>query len=288
MKHSKGLQFILGFSIVAILSLTTFSCREDDPVVPEIPSGKVKFTIQHKMDGEPLVRNDFLYVNEAGNELLITDLMYFISDITFYRNDATVTTIGEWKDIFYIDENIPSTKTIEFFDKIPAGVYDSVAFTFGISEQKNQSFMFVNAPEVNMAWPEVLGGGYHYLMINGKWKNLTGTQVPFNFHLGIGQLYHGDTIVTDSIYAFVHNHFRVCLPASNHTISMKEKDDSTIATGAFAINDQETTVLNITMNIEEWFKNPHVFDFNHWGGAIMQNQAAMQMAKENGVDVFRF
>jgi hypothetical protein len=25
--------------------------------------------------------------------------------------------------------------------------------------------MFVNPPEVNMAWPEVLGGGYHYLML---------------------------------------------------------------------------------------------------------------------------
>ena len=30
--------------------------------------------------------------------------------------------------------------------------------------------MFVNPPEVNMMWPDVLGGGYHYLMLNGKWK----------------------------------------------------------------------------------------------------------------------
>jgi hypothetical protein len=40
------------------------------------------------------------------------------------------------------------------------------------------------------------------------------------------------------------------------------------------------------MNIESWFQTPHIYDHNYWGGAIMQNQAAMQMAKENGFDVF--
>jgi hypothetical protein len=40
------------------------------------------------------------------------------------------------------------------------------------------------------------------------------------------------------------------------------------------------------MNIEKWFESPHVFDFNYWGGAIMQNHAAMQVVKENGWDVF--
>ncbi len=30
----------------------------------------------------------------------------------------------------------------------------------------------------------------------------------------------------------------------------------------------------------------HIYDHNYWGGAIMQNQPAMHMAKENGFDVF--
>ena len=177
--------------------------------------------------------------------------------------------IGDWKDIFYVDENIPETKTIRFFDKIPAGTYDSITFIFGISEQKNKSYMFVNPPEVDMFWPEVLGGGYHYMMINGKWKDTTGVNQPFNFHLGIGQLYHGNTTNVDSIYAFVQNYFTVHLPGSG-----------------FTMNNQDTLTFNLSMNIEKWFENPHIFDFNYWGGAIMQNQTAMQMAKENGWDVF--
>jgi len=41
------------------------------------------------------------------------------------------------------------------------------------------------------------------------------------------------------------------------------------------------------MNIDEWFKNPHIWDFNYWGPAIMENETAMRIAKENGeVGVF--
>ena len=120
-----------------------------------------------------------------------------------------------------------------------------------------------------MFWPEVLGGGYHYMMLDGKWKDTTGTLQPFNFHLGIGQLYHGTGFNTDSIYAFVQNYFRVSLPGSS-----------------FLLNNNDTLSFNLSMNLESWFETPSVFDFNQWGGAIMQNQTAMEMTRENGKDVF--
>jgi len=245
------------------------ACKKDDKPTPATPSGKIIFSINHWVNGQPLRENELIYANAAGNEYLIYGVKYFISDITLYKNDGSRKTIQAWKDIFYVDENIPDTKTIRFFDEIPAGNYDSISFTYGISEQKNKSFMYVNPPEVDMFWPEVLGGGYHYMMIDGKWKDTAGIIQPFNFHLGIGQLYHGNTFDVDSIYAFVQNCFTVHLPGS-----------------AFTMNDQDTLAFQLTMNIEKWFENPHVFDFDHWGGAIMQNQPAMQMAKENGWDVF--
>ena len=40
------------------------------------------------------------------------------------------------------------------------------------------------------------------------------------------------------------------------------------------------------MNIESWFTTPHNFDFNYWGGNVMQNQQALQTIKENGHDIF--
>ncbi len=256
-------------SSLIIMASILSACKKVDNTTPASPSGKIIFSINHCVNGQPLTENELIYTNAAGNNYLITEVKYFISDITFYRNDGSKKVIGDWKDIFYVDENIPETKTIRFFDKIPAGAYDSITFIFGIPEQKNKSFMFVNPPEVDMFWPEVLGGGYHYMMINGKWKDTTGVNQPFNFHLGIGQLYHGNTANVDSIYAFVQNYFMVHLPGSG-----------------FNMNDKDTLTFNLSMNIEKWFENPHIFDFNYRGGAIMQNQPAMQMAKENGWDVF--
>ncbi|MDZ7740495.1 MAG: hypothetical protein U5Q03_01720 [Bacteroidota bacterium] len=40
------------------------------------------------------------------------------------------------------------------------------------------------------------------------------------------------------------------------------------------------------MNIENWFKEPHVYDHNIWKGYIMQNQEAMSLARDNGQNVF--
>lgn len=254
---------------ILVFPVLVQSCKKNNEPVPAPPSGTIIFSADHRVNGQELKRNELIYTNAAGNPYLITDLMYFISDITLYRNDGTKTVIGSWKDIFYIDEDMPETKTIMFPDRIPAGTYDSIGFTFGISEAKNKSFMYVNPPEVLMGWPEVLGGGYHYMMMNGKWKDAEGEIMPFNFHLGIGQLYKGSTYNVDSIYAFVHNCFTVSLPGSG-----------------FQLNGQDSVTFRLTMNLENWFENPHIYDHNYWGGAIMQNQAAMQMARKNGWNVF--
>jgi hypothetical protein len=40
------------------------------------------------------------------------------------------------------------------------------------------------------------------------------------------------------------------------------------------------------MNVDSWFKTPHINDHNYWGGASIQKQPALQMVKENGFDVF--
>ncbi len=211
-----------------------------------------------------------MYVNTAGNPYEVNQLMYFISDVRLHKSDGTTKLIEDWKDINYVDIDIPSTLTWSVYDDIPAGTYDSITFVFGITAEKNKSYMFVNYPEVNMMWPEVLGGGYHYMMLNGKWRDTINNIENFNFHLGIGQLYKSNAIdCVDSIYAFVQNYFNVNLPNSS-----------------FTLGKNTTREIEIIMNIDSWFKTPHIYDHNYWGGNIMQIQPAMQMAKENGFDVF--
>jgi hypothetical protein len=88
---------------------------------------------------------------------------------------------------------------------------------------------------------------------------------PFEFHLGIGQIYSGDTINVNDITGFVHNNFRVTLPNSSFSI----------ATG-------DTVNMTITMNIEHWFKDPHTIDLETFPFNIMQCQECMRMGCENG------
>ncbi|NTW33257.1 MAG: hypothetical protein HGB12_11655 [Bacteroidetes bacterium] len=246
------------------------SCKPDkvDEPIP-LETGHINFKFLHYIDGQPLQKDSMMYVNAAGNIYEVDQLMYFISDVTLHKSDGKKIIINDWKDIDYVDTDIPSTLTWVVYDSIPVGAYDSISFTFGINSEKNKSFMFVNPPEVNMMWPDILGGGYHYMMLNGKWRDTASLIQNYNFHLGIGQLYKSNVIDVDSIYAFVPNYFNVNLPNSSFTI---EKDN--------------TREIKIIMNIDSWFKTPHIYDHNYWGGNIMQNQAAMQMAKENGYDVF--
>ncbi len=232
-------------------------------------TGKVSFSFIHLNRGSPQIFDSLMYENSAGNKYLVNEIQYFITDVALHREDETITRINAWKEIHYVDTDIPQTHTWEVFDEIPTGNYDSISFTFGFVEEDNQSFMFVNPPESYMFWPEVLGGGYHYLKLNGKWlSDSTGLLKPFLFHLGIGQIYENDIVHVENIIEFVHNYFKVSLPVS------------------FVINENQKTGIKIKMEVDSWFNSPHIFDFDIWGGDIMQNQAAMSIAKDNGKDAF--
>jgi hypothetical protein len=264
MKYALYVLVILG----ALLFLD-ISCNNDKPDAGE-KTGHISFNFTHLVDGLPLEKDNMKYVNAAGNPYEINQLMYFISDVTLHKSDGKTILISDWTDIHYVDIDIPSTLTWDVYDDIATGAYDSVSFIFGITKEKNQSFRFVNPPEVNMMWPDILGGGYHYMMINGSWKDNANVIKSFAFHLGIGQLYKSNVIEVDSIYAFVQNYFSVKLPNSS-----------------FTVEENKTRNIEVIMNVDSWFKTPHIYDHNYWGGAIMQKQPAMQMVKENGADVFK-
>lgn len=246
-----------------LLVLIAVSCckKPENPPIPE--TGKIVFKFAHYVNGLPLKKDTMKYVNEAGNPYEINEVKYFISDVTLRKDDGTSFVIDDDKDIYYIDNDIASTLIWNVYDAIPTGTYSSISFHFGIASAKNHSFMFVNTPEVNMMWPDVLGGGYHYMMLNGKWENTSSQIAGFNCHLGIGREINGtDTIFTD-------NSFVVNLPSSS-----------------FSLTKAQTREIQIIMNIESWFKTPNTYDHNVYGGDIMENQAAMGKIAQNGVDVF--
>ena len=252
---------------VFIAFITMLGCKKEQ-TTSTLDSGKIVLKFVHYVDGQPLVKDTMKYVNAAGNVYSVSDLKYFISDVILHKTNGLNLLIYKNKDIQYVDEAVPQTTTWNVLDDIYAGDYDLISFTFGIDKEKNINFRFVNPPEVNMAWPDMMGGGYHYMMLNGFWKDNSNQKTPFNCHMGIGQTYSGINN-TGMVTGFIQNFFNVRLKNSG-----------------FSIHKGETKEIQIIMNIDSWFKTPHVYDFNYWGGHIMQNQAAMQIVKENGVDVF--
>ena len=256
---SRLLYLIIGISLL-------WACEGDEPVLE--PQG-IRLHFEHRINSEPLVFNNMRYVNDAGNPYEVTEIMYFISDLKLYHSNGNIISGGSLNDIHYTDTNLPETDEWLMTGSIPTGTYDSLCFTFGIKSDKNQSFMFVNPPEVNMAWPQVLGGGYHYMMLNGWWRDTADVRRPYNFHLGIGQLYANNSGQVADITGFVDNSFNI-----------------TASGGPFRVETSKVTNLRLVMNVESWFNTPVIYDHNTWGGAIMQNQEAMHTACVNGSNVF--
>ncbi|MBI9035171.1 MAG: hypothetical protein JEZ03_11935 [Bacteroidales bacterium] len=253
--------------LLAVIVLNFYSCKKE---LPQSDSGKIIFNFKHQVGNEDLEVDELLYTDAAGYKYLINEIQYFISDVRLYKSDGTVKHIQDWKAIHYVDTDIQTTHQWEVFDEITPGTYDSISFVFGIDSASNQSYMYVNSPENNMFWPDQLGGGYHYMKCNGKYESEDGAPLlPFNLHLGIGQVYSGETNDVNQIIGFVHNHFRVSLSESSFTIT---KD--------------RTNSFSIIMNVEQWFKEPYVFDHQEYGAYIMQNQKAMNMVRQNGHNVF--
>ena len=251
--------------IVIILISFLVSCGTKNET-PEKTVGKLKFYFEHRVNGEALEFDQMLYTNGAGNEYLVNEIQYFLSGLLLISEDGSMVALNSWEDIHYVDTDIPGSLSKTFPDEIPAGRYRALQFTFGLDEEMNQSMLFVNPPESLMFWPELLGGGYHYLKLNGKWRDTLDQVSPFNFHLGIGQIYEH---YPDVIREYVHNHFEV---------SINNLD--------LVVAPDETSEFRLIMNVENWFRTPNIYDHNFWGGDIMQNQEAMQTACENGWDVF--
>ncbi|MFZ4547886.1 MAG: MbnP family protein [Bacteroidales bacterium] len=230
------------------------SCKDEnaEPVQPH-------FVFKTNVDGNQLEKGVMKYTNKAGNIYQVDELQYFISEIQFTTTDGQVFTIESDSAIHYVDIDIASTLKWTPSDLLPVTSYSSISFVFGINEAKNKIGLFVNPPERDMFWPDMMGGGYHYMKMNGKWKATGDTIKPFNLHLGIGMNEDGTV--------FYQNYFKVTIPLNIKTNPDKNE-------------------FTLTMNIEKWFETPNLWDWNVTGGQIMQNQDAMLNACKNGANAF--
>ena len=223
------------------------------------PGGHIELNFSFVIDNDSLRLDTCMYQNAAGNMYEVNDVQFFISRVMLETASGELLEISDNQGVHYVDIRIPGTLSWKIADELDNETYRSITFVFGLEGGQNTTGYFPNPPENNMSWPDMIGGGYHYMKINGRWIDPEGVRQPFNLHTG--------KIATDN--GFADNTFTVTLPLTNV---------STIG--------KKTTPITLQMNVNNWFSDPYIFDFNIFGGSIMQNREAQEVLRANGHDVF--
>ncbi|HEY9176264.1 MAG TPA: MbnP family protein [Flavipsychrobacter sp.] len=232
--------------ILMMAVLVVSACRkEKENVIPTPTVGDLTINLGYHVDGEQLLFDSLRYTNAAGNMYSVTKVHYYLSRFRFYNR-------GEVKyssdTIIYAD----AAQTTSFtFRSLPATIYDSVSFYIGLDEAQNISNSLpATAENVNMGWPDVMGGGYHFLKLEGHWMDSTG-KLGYAMHIG----------------------------KNGFLVRSGMKKGITIPGG-------KTSVMKLMMNINRWFANPNTYDLAKDGVYSMGNAPLMKKLSENGEDVF--
>jgi hypothetical protein len=244
-------------ALVFILLLSLNSCSDSNDVILN-PQASTTFTFTHNWDGVPVTNSDFNelnYTNDNGDVLSIERLRYLISDITFRTSSNENLVLRGYNLV-----DVTNANNLSFTSQtvIPTGSYN-VSFTFGFNNEDNsQNYTDLNSESFNV--PDNLGGGYHYMQLDGKFINSNLDEQGYNYH---------------AIRA-VDN------PGPNPTFPQ----DTFIRVNLGVMTITNATEIEVKMNIAEWFKEPNRWDLNEFNQALMPNSAAQIMMYENGQNVF--
>jgi hypothetical protein len=222
------------------------------PVAP----ARVLIAFEHLANGTPIVLGtETPHTNAAGNAFGVTRLSYFVSDVTVTTAHGMTYSVP---GAHYVDHDTASTRLLA----IPVDAHSvdltSISFVMGLPPALNVTGAFTSPPESLMEWPEMMGGGYHYMKLEGRYIDDAGE--PFNMMVHSGGLSGTD-------YSFP-------VELQAHGVAIGEGD----------------VTLTLAMNIEEWFTSPNEWDLNDYFNAerrgIMGNAAAQASLRENGAGVF--
>lgn len=215
------------------------ACGKEHQERPDTATLEVK--VEHRAGGELLQRDSMQYENEAGQTYEVTKLEYYISDIHFKGAKAKT---GEIKSRYIRDER-QGTRTFAL-DSLRPGTYDSLTCFIGVPPDRNvPNGLPSTVDNENMTWPEPMGGGYHFVRLEGRYKAGTDRR-SFALHLGKDV-----------------NLIRVTVP------------------GPFTLSKGGQKGI-IAMEVNEWFRRPHLYDLTVDPNYTMDDSAAMAKLSDNG------
>ena len=129
---------------------------------------------------------------------------------------------------------------------------------WGFNEEDNIDAAYPELNSESWNWPAMLGGGYHFMQLDGMYQVDTTTPKPFNYH-------NGTAMVSSGVFEqnFVNIEFSTPITITNHAS------------------------IEIQMNVSEWFKNPYTWDLNVYDVSLMANYEAQKLMQQNASSVFK-
>ncbi|MBL0309774.1 MAG: hypothetical protein IPP77_08910 [Bacteroidetes bacterium] len=220
-------------------------CNKSDPPVI---SSTVLLNTSYNVDDHSLIFDSLMYVNAAGNLYSLNRLEYYISGITLLKESGDSI---RFDSIFYIDAQTLNTNSFSLKD-VPVGNYIGMTFHLGLRPDQNVSNSLPATSEnVNMAWPDPMGGGYHFMKMEGHVKDSVSSQ-GYAVHLG--------------------NNMNLVTCVILHPFKIEKAYEN----------------IDLAMNINEWYSNPYTYDLLLDGNYTMGSMALMSKISKNGADVFTF
>lgn len=240
------------FALIVISIATLGSCKKNTTQTPESDStsdlySSAKIALSVNCDNISIIYDSLNYTNSSGNIYSIHNINLYISNISIKRDDGF---LYKSKQIFYMDPNI-NGKNILQIDSIPKGNYNEIRFLVGIDSTRNIDFgMPTTTDNLNMAWPSAMGGGYHFIKIEGHYLDSINVTKGYAIHLG----------KNENLVPIIINK-NLSQLSSLHNYSLQ-------------------------FNINEVFKNPYTYNLNIDKNYTMSDSLAMKKIKLNMQDAF--
>lgn len=237
-----------------IFSIVLINCSG----LQDLEEANVTIEFTHNWDGD-LVDNStfggFNFRTANGENLSIDRLRYVVSQLQFVGNTGVNFSPKTYQ---LVDVGNGSGLSLMIQDLIP-GTYE-IRFRFGFSNADNQDGVYQDLNSASFNVPNLLGGGYHYMQMDGKYKDIKKNNLNYNFH--------------------------VIRAANTSNVSSPQLVDTSfeVNLGSVTINNDAT--VDIQMNVAEWFKNPNQWDLNSLDTNLMSNFSAQLQMSENGKSVF--
>lgn len=241
-KHRKVIPVFLAVYVILILS----ACKKTDNTTAQPVVIPPTVSLSYSVDNRSLQFDTIKYTNAAGNIYSINRLQFYLSAFEFENMDGT---ISKYDDVFYVDARTNTNRSFTF-SNLPNGNYKRIKFLIGLDSAHNvENGLPNNLDNTNMVWPSTMGGGYHFMKLEGKF------------------------LVSSKAYGFAMH-----LGKNKNCVSINIEKNFSISAASY--------VMNLKMNLNEWFANPDVYDFNVDGNYSMAYSAALAKLARNGADVF--